>query len=148
MRFVDRIHHIPYIKVKKRKGKADSIARTFWDGCVHPVARKLAYYFVWKAQEHDGLYMRENIHPFGASVRAEERRGVRRSARSPNLRRRHRRTTQYFPSAFAYPLVYTFSISNRGSAPQRSHPVRARNCATSCFPYRRYVVANLRALAI
>lgn len=50
-------------------------------------------------------------------------------------------------SAFAYSLVYTFSISNRG--PTQSLGLGAKLRYTLGLPrYRRYVVANLRALAI
>ncbi|KAL0130063.1 hypothetical protein PUN28_001980 [Cardiocondyla obscurior] len=121
---------LPALKPKKKKKKRKDKR----NGC-----------FGWV---NDRLCMQENIHPFGASVRAGEDSASVVEPAPTNATA----ASRCFRGAFAYPLVYTFSISSRGSAPQRGCLVYARNCITlvpSPAPsYRRYVVANLRALAI
>lgn len=91
-------------------------------------------------------------HPSIRCVRAHRREVRRRGRTAAPTVVALRPPPRCFRGAFAYPLVYTFSISSRGGG-GGAQSVRARNCATSgslslSLPYRRYVVANLRALAI
>lgn len=97
----------------------------------------------------DGFYMQENIHPFGASVRTGEKSGG--SVELPSTVAAAAAATTATATAVLSRCIcistglYFFDIEPR----RCSHSVRARNCATSgSLPYRRYVVANLRALAI
>lgn len=113
--------------------------------------RTRTYALLCMKSRNDGLCMQENIHPLDASVRAGEDSGSGGRTSVDECRCATADATaasRCFRGAFAYPLVYTFSISGRGSAPQRGRSVCARNCTTPVSPYRRYVVANLRALAI
>lgn len=129
----------PASKLKKDK-------RNGYFGWVRCRTRTYALRFVWKAGT-TGLCMQENIHPLGASVRAGEDSGsvVWTSVDAPSTPPPHHGASEAHLHIHWFIL---FRYRAEAVRPQRGRLACARNCTTSVSPYRRYVVANLRALAI
>lgn len=93
------------------KLKEDKRNRYFgWVRC-----RTRTYALLCMKSRNDGLCMQENIHPLGASVRVGEKNSGN-VVEPASTNADATIASRCFRGAFAYPLVYTFSISSRGSA--------------------------------